>query len=451
MPGSPRHTHTHGAKSPSLRDTIRTKVVEVSIAKVQDGNADRKTLCMEMLTSGNPAAFVDFFYLSHADLAEQPPAEVLAEMDPAEANVHAQRAKPMNTDALNLLASLLVEAEAFQRKGDTEGVYASYSKIARYFAGLGDYETGSYFYHKCLLVASTAGWAAGEIDANLNLGLTSERLHRADDAMMFHKRHQELARAHGSDEDRREADRNLMKSYSGLADDALAHGDLAGAEECLEKMMQAARDAGMREAEADGHLRLGKVHLKAGRFKPALKALKAYLTLERTLNDLYGQGQAQFMLAVCLEKAGKRNEAAICLQEYRRLALEAAEKQESGRSPQRASTMGSAIESDVSSQAGDEDVQVAMDQGGFAVASCKLGEMAFEQGEYSKAVGYFKEFFDAARRVGDMRMLNAARVNLGQARALLLRGKFLEVVRDDMPKLLSYKLSREPLQPAQKA
>jgi hypothetical protein len=52
---------------------------------------------------------------------------------------------------------------------------------------------------------------------------------------------------------------------------------------------------------------------------------------------------------------------------------------------------------------------------------------------------YFEKFFEVARSIGDLRVLDIARYNLGMARAAALQKEFLEVVDGDLEKLLNWK------------
>lgn len=61
-----------------------------------------------------------------------------------------------------------------------------------------------------------------------------------------------------------------------------------------------------------------------------------------------------------------------------------------------------------------------------------------------QAVSYFEKFFEVARSLGDARMLDAARVNLGVARAAAWREAYLGVVGGDVDALLHWKNLRVP-------
>ena len=81
-----------------------------------------------------------------------------------------------------------------------------------------------------------------------------------------------------------------------------------------------------------------------------------------------------------------------------------------------------------------------------AQAAASLGLLAHKVGRFSDAAEHFAVSFQAAKELGDLKMLGVARVNLGLARgaaaAHLVEGA---VGRDDLKALLDWKISRVPL------
>ena len=84
------------------------------------------------------------------------------------------------------------------------------------------------------------------------------------------------------------------------------------------------------------------------------------------------------------------------------------------------------------------------DQHGPALASCSLGILYYQKGNLEQAVAYFERFFEIARTLGDRKMLDVARVNLGAARGALRMEAYMGVVAADLPKLILWKNSRVP-------
>lgn len=56
-----------------------------------------------------------------------------------------------------------------------------------------------------------------------------------------------------------------------------------------------------------------------------------------------------------------------------------------------------------------------------------------------QAVMYFEKFFEVARGVGDVRVLDTARFNLGVARGAAWQAEYMRVADADLEKLLNWK------------
>jgi len=405
--------------------TLRQKLMEKLSAATEASNViqtqvltvDRRTLAIEMLVKGCPGAYIDFFFLTHKDLieSERPSdAELIARgIDPERHEVH----NNMSPEAMRLLREHLVQAEACQRAGDVEGVYAAWEKAAQYFVGTHEYKTGAYFYSKCLHVAASTGWVHGEMDANLNLGLVSEQLGRMEDAVSYHERHLQLARQHGTPGDREQAERNLLDLYARQADAAHARGDFAAEEHSLRQMALAATLAGNRSAEGDAALRMGQSLIRSGQLIEALESLRLVLDIARELGSVRREGAAHHLIGRCLDRLKRTDEAMASLDEFRRLSFLEAEGPGGKMEP---------------------------DYAGVAEASCEMGHIRFRRGEFREAAVHFAEFYAMARRLGDVRRLQAAKINLGAARAMAMRGAFLGKVREDLGAVLAWKATREP-------
>jgi hypothetical protein len=57
---------------------------------------------------------------------------------------------------------------------------------------------------------------------------------------------------------------------------------------------------------------------------------------------------------------------------------------------------------------------------------------------------YFEKFFEVARSIGNMQVLDVARFNLGIARGTAWQADFLATVDGDLTKLLNWKNLRVP-------
>ena len=455
----------------------------------------KKGLSIDLLISGSPSAYVDFFYIAHPT-GDKPSSEE----GPAKPELE------LSHDDLNLLADYLNQADKYHRNGDTEGVYESYRKIAQYMDERGDLKRCTYFYQKCLHIASTAGWPAGEMEANLNLGLLAERLDLPLEAMGFHECHVDLSAKYGSPADHLTGAKNLVRAYSLVADLAYADRRLTDAEGVLMKMQRTAKEHKLSKAWVDSMLRLGKVALLDGRHADALGMLKEFLLAAEKIKDTRAQGQGYYLLALTMEKLDKLEESARCLEEYRRLAMipvievtedglggavakaagaapagsatealeaapdaAAAAVPESAAEPARTSQgveimveEEEALSASTATLESSDMVHVKetkpvvvgkkpeqsddIDKDGFALASCKLGETCFRQGNYDAAAHYFEDFFETSLKLGNVGTTNAARVNLGLSRAMQKRIDFMKKLDVDFGGLLDYKIARTDME-----
>ena len=82
---------------------------------------------------------------------------------------------------------------------------------------------------------------------------------------------------------------------------------------------------------------------------------------------------------------------------------------------------------------------------GIATACCTLGVIQYQRGDYSKAVSSFERLFEISRSIEDRSMTDCARFNLGASRGALRISAYMDVVADDLPKLLTWKLGRKDI------
>jgi tetratricopeptide (TPR) repeat protein len=78
-----------------------------------------------------------------------------------------------------------------------------------------------------------------------------------------------------------------------------------------------------------------------------------------------------------------------------------------------------------------------------AEACAALGSIHSAQGDHALAVNFFEKTFDIARTVGDRKLIDSARINLGMARGNMAMGKYMGIVKDNLPALLNWKTRRQ--------
>ncbi|KAF8072450.1 Ttc29 [Scenedesmus sp. PABB004] len=364
------------------------------------GAHDRRRLAVALLTQGRPEAFVDFFMLT---------APSTGDADGAQQHSSGGGGAQPPAPSLALLSGELAAADEAMRRGAPEGAFASFAALARHFAQLGALDRAAMFWSKCLKVAADGGWREGELQASCALGLLCESLGRPRLAVGHHERCLVLARALGRDADAAAAAEQLVQVYAQQAEECAAQGDAAGAAAHYVQCRDAALLCGDATSAGAASHHLGLIHQAAGEWEDALECQRRYLELAREAGDAEAEGRACAAYAQCQQRLGQLDGAVASLE----------------------SLLGAPRSQDLRGQ---------------ALACCALGALLLQRGELAAAVGHCERFFEIARSLGERRLLDVARVNLGAARAALRAGAYERLAWDDggLPALLAWKCRRQP-------
>ncbi|PNW80023.1 hypothetical protein CHLRE_08g374650v5 [Chlamydomonas reinhardtii] len=390
----------------TFKEKLHNLIAEAEAAEAQAYRetqlADKKSLCIQLLVEGRPQAFVDFFSLTHNRMAG---GEVGPDGQPAAAAAAAGDDVPQ--EALGLLRSELLKADNALRTGDTQAVYASYKNLAKYFAQIGRLHKAEFFFRRCLRLSQDTQWLAGELEANLALGVVYEELQETEAAIACYERRLSLASDNQLALESDTAYQNLTTVYLRQAEVQESTGQVDDAIASYNKCLSAAERSGDNATAAKANYRIGMLYAGGRRHPEAVHYLRAFIDLAPHMEDKAAVGSAYTAFSGCLRDMGDTEAAVRCLEEY----LQAAR---------------------------------GGDPNGTALASCSLGIMLYEQGDLDSAVSYFEKFFETARTLNDRKMLDTARVNLGVARGALRMGAWMGVVANNLPKLIAWKGSRVP-------
>ena len=77
-----------------------------------------------------------------------------------------------------------------------------------------------------------------------------------------------------------------------------------------------------------------------------------------------------------------------------------------------------------------------------AEACQQLGAAYSERGDHPKAVEFYEKAYSIARQLGDGKMINESRIQLGMSKGNLQMGGYMKVVNQDLPALLRWKTRR---------
>jgi len=386
----------------ALNESSRAFVPPPLPTPSESDHIDKRTVCVEILSSGFVQSFVDFFYLTHRPNPTPDLSKDNNERDEI----------TVTPDNMMLMQRHLVEAEAARRRaGQIQVVYSSYNALARHFQEQNDHRTGIYFYEKCLEIANMTVDPVGEMKANHNLGLAYEGTDDYEQAIQFHERHLELAEVDENQEEQQMSNEQLMRTYHKQAEKMETLGNLQEVALCHQKCLKAAQRVGDHAEEGKAHYRLGRVHIELGTAKAGMEHLQAYLKIAQELNDLEGQGAAYSAIAAAYQALDNSDAAVDALQQFLKFAEQT------------------------------DNLEAQAD------ACCNLGLIYNEKGLFDRAVEYFAQNYSIVRNIvskngGSLKLVDKARVNLGMAKGNLTFGSYMHVINNDIKALLKWKNSR---------
>ncbi|WIA08173.1 hypothetical protein OEZ85_007627 [Tetradesmus obliquus] len=278
--------------------------------------------------------------------------------------------------------------------------------MARHFTQLGMLDKSVFFWKKCLQVSVSAAWGAGELEASCALGLLYESLHQPHLAMSCHERCLQLALQLQRQDDAATAHAQLVQVYAQQAEHCSREGDLQGAAEFYSKCRDAALQCGDAASAGAACHHLGLIDQQQGSWQTAMDHQRAYMELSRQAGDQEAEGRACVAYAECQQQLGQLSGAVESLETHLELSR-------------------------------------LQDPRGQATACCKLGVLYQQQGQLQQAVGYFERFFELARSLGERRLLDIARINLGAARSALRMPEYKQLCWGDLNGVLAWKSTRQ--------
>lgn len=398
-------TASENATSMSQRRTFKDKlhhlIQEAEAAEIkayrEQQSQDKSSLCISLLTEGQPHAFVDFFCLTHG----------LVATDTVQTVDDKPQREELLPESIVLLKAQLAKAESAQRVGETEQIYETYRYLGRYFSQLQKPKKSIFFYQKCLQIAKDTHWLDGELDASFELGLVYEGTKEAQLAISCHERCLEIATLQDRAAETEAAYHSLTSVYAQKAAELELAGDLDASIECLQKCLYAATSARDNVAAAAVNYQLGTLVQLQGKWSEASDYHRSFMLLSRQNADPGAEGKGYCALAVSQQKLGDLDGAVNSLETYLELCR-------------------------------------SNDPKGQAIASCNLGIILFQQQKLEQALTYFEKSFELARTLHDRKVIDAARINLGVARGVVRTAAFMQLVTTDMNGIIQWKNIRMP-------
>ena len=391
----------------SFKSKLHSMIQEAEAAEVQALREaqlqDKKSLSIAILTEGRPEAYVDFFKLTHSAL--QPPPPQQQQQQGSEEGTSGHEDAEIPQESLALLRAQLVKADSASRAGETQEVYSAYKNLAKYFAQLGRLRKAEYFFKRCLQISKEAKWLPGELEANLALGIVYEELNDTASAITCHEKRLELAIENVMTSETETAYHSLTAVYLRQAEKQQQGGDLQGAIESYNHCLVAADKASDFPTAARANFHMGMLYHQQEKWPESMYYLGKFIDLSRHVNDKAMEGVAHTTYAQCRQEVGDVDGAMHALEQYL-------------------------------------DIARGVDPQGPAVACCSLGILYYGQGRFDQAMTYFEKFFEIARTLGNRRIMDTARVNLGIARGAFRLKHYYGVVNNDLTKLIQWKNAR---------
>merc|ERR1712032_887826 len=308
------------------------------------------------------------------------------------------------------LKETLETAESARRSKNYQHCFESYNVLAEYFEKVPDLKSAMYFYKRCADVATEVDARESISKANLNLGMCEEQGKNWRSAMKFHEHALQIATAADSLPLQIKAASRLTHVYQILAEQCEKESRDSDATELYERCLSCAQLSKDASLEGTACHKLGLSKQKTGRFEPAIELQKQYLDICRMHDDRIGESAARAALAHAYEAVGNPQEAIKQLENLLNVASEGGELKAQ------------------------------------ASACLNLGILYNGRGDHEKSVELLEQHFDLARQLGDRNLIDSARVVLGMVRGHGKLKTYIDLVNNDLDKLLKWKSKRMTLE-----
>ncbi|OLP81004.1 Tetratricopeptide repeat protein 29 [Symbiodinium microadriaticum] len=349
---------------------------------------DKQQLCIDLLMVGCVQSYVDFFYITHRKAA------------PKEgANEDEVKDVVIPEETLIFLKETLEQAESARRLRSYLQCYESYNSLAEFFETVPDLKSAMYFYQRCADVAAEVEAWESIAKANLNLGSCEEQGGNWQSAMQYHEKALEIASSADSLPLQIKAASRLSTVCQVLAEQCEKDGRDAEASSLFERCLSSAQRSKDATLEGTACHKLGLSKQTTGNYEQAVELQRQYLEICRIHDDRVGESAARAALAQAYEATGDTQEAI---------------KQ---------------LENLLSAHA----------------SGLNLGILYNSRGNHEKSVELLEQHFDLARQIGDRKLIDSARVVLGMVRGNGKLKAYINMVNNDLDKLLKWKSKRATL------
>jgi tetratricopeptide (TPR) repeat protein len=319
-----------------------------------------------MLCDGYVNSYVDFFYLTHRLNDQQ--GDSLGNPDVAS----------LNEAEMESVKTLLIAAEAAQRRSDTAHVIDAYTALADIFSEKGDHKTAVYFLDKRL--AEAGDDLAQQSDVCARLADEHDALGQLDTRIKYLEQEVRVSQEMEDEARRVDASRRLAATYLRKATGLGEGGDPQESIQLFERCLRTALEGGDADLERRAAQAIGTACARLGAAAEAREWHERGLGLARGLGDAEAECEALLSLGTVLLSLGEPGAAVAQFELCRELSARRGMP---------------AVETEVCT---------------------RLGDLLMDTGDAARALGCLERAYTLARDTGDRARIDAARVRLGVAR-----------------------------------
>jgi tetratricopeptide (TPR) repeat protein len=352
-----------------------------------EARVTKESVCTEMLQEGSPQSYIDFFYLSHAKFGEIAFKE---------------------EDYVMLKEKLMLGERSVLESSIVAGIQV-YRELGSYFEGLKENPAACYFYRKCMELGQKHQMDEQVALACLGLGSCYFGMGDIPAATEHYELGVEISERRSLKPILKRIGKELIEVYRILSDNLEKQEQLEAALDYHKKCLRVSHITEDRLSEGTSCFRIGMICLQMDNPREALSYHKKYLDISRSADLKEEITEALTAIAITYQAM---DEIPLAIQHLEELNDEANKNQ------------------NVAAQAG---------------ATLHLGLLYHKQEIHKKAVENLEKHFQYARVLKNKSLVDAARVNLGVAKAGLNIDSFNDLVTDRLQALLQWKSKRAGL------
>ena len=300
--------------------------------------------------------------------------------------------------------------------------YRAYHNLGSVYEELGDFNQAIEYHKQRLSISRELGDKAGERCAYDHLASAYEELSDFNQAIEYYKQHLSIARELGDRAGEQCIYHNLSGAYHKI-------GDFSQAIKCHKQYLSIAKELKDKVHEYRAYHNLGSVYEELGDFNQAIEYHKQHLNVTRELGDKAHEGRVYNNLSMVYQKMDDFNRAIECLRQHLSIVKELEDRSDEecafhllGEAYHDLGDFNHAIEN------ANKCLRIARKPIVRSKALRVAGKSYMSMGKLYRAMQFFQDYLDIAKRIGDRE---------GEAQAYVLIGT-VNARRDDFNQATEY-------------